>query len=112
MEIFESTPIKEIVCKFRYLNYSKHTDWMHSILDEEKPYVLKAMKVFTEQLGKIKSKDYTWEASFWDDHIKFFNCEKDEYYIYYDMAEIDKRYIDLRIDQWLDEKDMGSHLNY
>jgi len=23
------------------------------------------------------------------------------------MAEIDKRYIDLRIDQWLDEKDMG-----
>jgi len=103
MEIFESTPIKEIVCKFRYLNYSKHTDWMHSILDEEKPYVLKALKDFTEQLGEIKSKDTTWKAVFFQDHIKYYNCEKKTYFNYYDMDEIDKRYIDLRIDKWLDD---------
>jgi len=49
IQISESTPIKEIIYKFRNQNYSKHTDWTHSILEEEMPYVENAMRVFTEQ---------------------------------------------------------------
>jgi hypothetical protein len=105
IQITESTPIKEIINKFRNQNYSKHTDWMHSILDEEVPYVVNAMRVFTEQLGEIISKNKRWNAVFFNDHIKFYNCDDEDWHCYYDMNEIDKRYIDLRIDQWLDDQD-------
>jgi len=102
IKITESTPIKEIVSMFNYSFYSKHTDWMHTILEEEIPYVIKAIEDFTEQLGEIKSKDTTWKAVFFGEQIKFFNCEKDKYECYYDMDEIDKRYINLRIEEWLE----------
>jgi len=103
IQITESTSIKEIIRQFLYLNYSKHTDWMHSILDEEMPYVIKAMNEFTEQLGEIKSKNYRWRADFFGERILFYNFENEKWYCYYDLEEIDKRYIDLKIDQWLDD---------
>jgi hypothetical protein len=55
-------------------------------------------------LGEIISKDKRWNAVFFNDHIKFYNCDDEDWHCYYDMNEIDKRYIDLRIDQWLDDQ--------
>ena len=98
------TPIKKILEDFRGLLYSKHSDWRHQVLKDEEPLIEKAMKIFVEQVGFIQSKRVTWRAVYIDGscpYINFENVADGSLTNYFDMEEIDRRYIDSRIDEWM-----------
>nr|VFK16288.1 MAG: hypothetical protein BECKLPF1236A_GA0070988_101427 [Candidatus Kentron sp. LPFa]VFK31639.1 MAG: hypothetical protein BECKLPF1236C_GA0070990_101448 [Candidatus Kentron sp. LPFa] len=106
VQITSATPIRDIIRRFRWLFYSKHSDWIEYILDEELPFIEKAMKEFIGELGKIHSKSTKWEARFFIGHppfIQFYDLGRKNWANYYDMNEIDRRYIDFKIAQWLED---------
>ena len=98
------TPITRVISDFRELFYSKHNDWVQQVLDEEIPIIKKSMKQFVQQLGIIQTKNTAWKAIYFDSsssYIKFENLNDSSLVSYYDMTELDRRYIDLKIDKWI-----------
>ncbi len=100
----KSTPIKEIIEEVLWQSYSKHSDLSEYLLKEEIDIVDKAIKEFASQMGIIKTKDKKFEMSCFENspaYIKFYDLENEKNIDYYDLAEIDRRYIDMKIDKWL-----------
>ena len=98
------TPVKEIIDEFRYSLYSKHSDRTFNLLDEEVPWIERAMKTFVEQIGLVQSRSVTWKAVYVNastPYIGFENVKDGSFTRYYDMEEIDRRYIDSAIDEWV-----------
>lgn len=111
LQITSATPIWDIIERFRGSFYSKHSNWIEYVLEEELPFVEEAMNEFIKELGEIQSKDAKWEAKIFIGHppfIQFYDPEREDWANYYDMEEIDRRYIDRRIDQWLESKNFSN----
>ena len=98
------TPIVDIINELGYLFYHKHCSWRHTMLDEEIPVIEKAIKQFAEEIGEIQSKSKTWGVVCFGDYVKFKNLHNNDCLSYFDLEEIDKRYIDLSIAKWKKDK--------
>jgi hypothetical protein len=94
------TPIVNIIYDLYGDFYHKHCDWQNRMLDEEIPIVKNAIKQFAKELGEIKSKNTIWKTIYFDHYIKFKNLDNGDYFSYFDLEEIDRRYIDLSMEKW------------
>ena len=94
------TPIVDIISDLESSFYHKHCDWQVRMLDEEIPVVKNAIRQFAKELGKIKSRNTTWKTICFDYYIKFENLNNHDCFSYFDLEEVDRRYIDLSIEKW------------
>ncbi|RLA16628.1 MAG: hypothetical protein DRQ62_15915 [Gammaproteobacteria bacterium] len=60
--ITATTPVVEVVKRYRYFFYSKHNDIYNELLQDEIPLVEKALQDFVDQLGEIQGSNKIWMA--------------------------------------------------
>lgn len=103
-EVTEDMSASEVFKKYRYLLYSKHNDVYSNLLDSEVLLLEKALKKFTIQLGNIQGENKVWNAicvGLSHYYIAFREVGSEGWVKYYELNELDKRYIDYRIDMFL-----------
>lgn len=98
------TPIVDIISDLGSNFYHKDCDWKNRMLDEEIPIIEKAIRQFSKELGEIKSRNTTWKTLCFDYYIKFENLDNGDWLSYFDLEEVDRRYIELSIEKWNQSK--------
>ena len=97
--------VSEVYSRYRYLLYSKHNDVYNGLLEDEIALVENALKEFVIQLGNISGDNKNWEAicvGLCQYYIAFREVGKEEWELYDDLKELDRRYVDYAIDQFLE----------
>ena len=100
------TTVQQIINDVLWQSYSKHSELSHTLLENEIDIVDKALKQFAQEIGIIKTKNKKFKLVCYENHpsyIKFHNLDDDNYIDYYDLKEIDTRYIDIVINKWLEK---------
>ena len=102
----KQTTIQQIIKDVLWQSYSKHSELSQKLLENEIAIVEKAIRQFAQEVGIIKTKNKKFKLVCFQNYpsyIKFHNIVNDDYINYYDLEEIDKRYIDTMINQWLEK---------
>ena len=100
----KQTPIKNIIDDVLSQSYSKHSDLSHYLLEEEIDVVDDAIRQFALEIGDIKMKNKVLKMicfSNYPSYIKFYDINTDTYINYYDLEEIDRRYVEKSIEKWM-----------
>ncbi len=100
------TTVHQIIKDVLWQSYSKHSELSHRLLESEIDIVDKALKQFAQDIGIIKTKNKKFELVCFENYpsyIKFRDIDDDNYIDYYDLEEIDRRYIDITVDKWLEK---------
>ena len=98
--------IQEIVKDILFQSYSKHSELSYHLLESEVNIIDNALNIFTQDIDIIETKNNKFKLVCFQNHssyIKFYNIKTNEYISYYDLEEIDRRYIDISIDKWLEK---------
>ena len=96
----DETSVVNIINDITGRFYSKHCDWQYDMLPEEISVIENAIQKLADELGNIKSETTSWRAVFFGYYIKFEDIITGECVEYFDMNPIDRRYIDLAIQEW------------
>jgi len=103
-KIKENTPFHEIISRYRYDILSRHGFFEgEHLLPEEVPFIEQAINRLIGLTGIIENRWKPMASKADCPYIFFEDLEKKQDIEYYDMAEKDRRLIDLRIDEILEK---------
>jgi hypothetical protein len=100
------TTVQQIINDVLWQSYSKYSELSHTLLENEIDIVDNALRQFVEEIGIIKTKNKKFKLVCFENYpsyIKFYNLDDNNYINYYDLKEIDIRYIDIVINKWLEK---------